>query len=122
MPLKQAQGDYEDEPVRGVFDQVPANATIRSLIEALDNDWSINSMEKIRLLAEIKRLTNNAPGWTPLGNVMYGAFGALFGNLITKYFGMGTVGRTIATLVGAGLGNSFYNRSHAAPAGWKNIG
>jgi len=118
MPLKEAQSNYDES---SSLDQLPENAKIRDLIQALDQDWSINSLEKIRLLAEIKRLTNNAPGWTSLGNVMYGAFGALFGNLITKYFGMGTVGRTIATLVGAGLGSSLYNRSRVQSAGWKSI-
>jgi uncharacterized membrane protein YeaQ/YmgE (transglycosylase-associated protein family) len=118
MPLKQAQSEWDNS---SSLDPVPEGAKIRDLMQALDNDWSINSLEKIRLLAEIKRLTNNAPGWTSLGNVMYGAFGALFGNLVTKYFGMGVTGRTIATLVGAGLGSGLYNRSHTQSAGWRNI-
>ena len=116
MPLKEAQ--FEED---GSLDQVPENTTIRSLLQALDQDWSINSLEKIRLLSEIKRLTNNAPDWTPLGNLMSGGFAALFGNLIGKYFGMGSAGRTIATFVGAGLGNGFYNRSHSQRPGWQSI-
>ena len=118
MPLKQARSEYDVEG----SSLAPVDYTkIRDLMRAIDNDWSINSLEKIRLLAEIKRLTNNAPSWTPLGNIMYGGFSALFGNLIAKYFGMGPTARTIATFVGAGLGNRAYNQTHPQRPGWKNI-
>jgi hypothetical protein len=95
--------------------------TLQDLIRQLDSDNSINALERVRLLAEVKRLTNQAPGWTPLGSLMYGAFGALFGGLISRYFGMGAVGRTISAVVGAGIGSSMYNRGREQDKGWRNI-
>lgn len=94
--------------------------TLQDLITAISDDWSINSMEKLRLLAEIKRQTNQAPGWTLLSSLMYGGFGAVFGNLIAKYFGLGIIGRSVATAVGAGIGSSLYDRKFN-DSGWKSI-
>ena len=101
MSLKQA--DYGSVPTLG-------NISIGDLISAIGQDYGINSLEKVRLLAELKRTTGGAPNYSPLSNFMYGAFGTLFGNLIAKYFGMGTIGRGIATLAGAGIGSAMYNR------------
>ena len=119
MSLKEAQYDEDDEG--SSLDPIPETARIRDLYQMIDSDWSINSLEKIRLLAEIKRLTNNAPDWTLLGNIMYGSFAAVFGNLIGKYFGLGSTGRAITTAIGLGFGSSAYNRTHAQTPGWKRI-
>ena len=120
MPLKKA-AQYSEDDEGSSLDPIPEAATIRRLYQAIDSDWSINALEKIRLLAEIKRLTNNAPDWTLLGNVTSVLVGGGLGGLLGKYFGFGSAGNAVAMAVGSVFGNQVYNRSRAQTPGWTRI-
>jgi len=98
MSLKQAFEEYASSLSAPDF-------TIGDLINAVRQDQSLNYQQREQVVQTINQSTGWRPVSTPLNSIMYGAFGAVIGNLIAKYFGMDIIGRTIATAAGFGVAN-----------------
>ena len=80
------------------------NPTLEQLYAAIRADVTISELDKMLLIEKVRRETRNASSRSSLRQFLSRAGGGLLGNLITKYFGMGTLGRTAATLAGIGIG------------------
>jgi hypothetical protein len=78
--------------------------TLFDLYREIQADPTLQFYERRRIEEALARATRNAPASTPLSAFAFIGGGGLIGYLISKYFGMGIVGRALSTLVGAGVG------------------
>jgi hypothetical protein len=98
--------------------------TLYDVYREINNDSSMSRLEREALIAQIKAATRNAPSSTPIQNLLAGGLGGAIGYVISKYFGMGGLGKTISTLAGFGLGRSIHNnlnRPNSSTQGWRRI-
>jgi hypothetical protein len=105
-----------------VYDPNMSGRSLADLYLAIRQDAGLPAMEKGRLINQVKGLTNHANESTPLSSLTYGGLGGILGFLISKYFGMGAVGQTVASLAGFGLGkklNEQLNKPKNPFPGWK---
>lgn len=98
-------GSYQDQGV----------PTLADLVEAIKDDRRLTPVEEKKLLAEVKALAGSSSLSTPISSLMYKGVGGILGYLISKYFGMGSVGRALSTVAGFGLGRAVYNKLNAPP-------
>lgn len=87
-----------------------AGKTLHDLYREIERDVSLSQTERIRLINQIRGSTNNASSSTPLSSLMYSGLGGVLGYLISKYFGMSTIGRAVGAVVGVNLGKMLYNQ------------
>ena len=80
--------------------------TVQDLIEEINRDFSISFLQKQDL---IEAILSKASRHSPLASFASGVVGGVIGNLITKYFGMGVIGRSVSTVAGFGIGKAIYN-------------
>lgn len=106
----------------GYYDPNLSSHSLADLYLAIRRDAGLAPFEQGRLINQIKSLTGHANESTPLSALTYGGLGGMLGWLISKYFGMGGVGQTLATLAGFGLGNQLNKQLNEPPnpyPGWK---
>lgn len=97
--------------------------TVGDLTQEVQRDPSLAGSERQQALANLRAATRGAPPSTPVSSLAAGVGGGIVANLAGKYFGMSTVGRTLLTAVGFGLGQQINDRlGGAKPAktyGWR---
>lgn len=98
-----------------------SQATIIDLLAAIRNDTALTEGRKAALLIQLNQSIGSMPKGTPLGSISSLLFGSVLGNLISKYFGMGMLGRTVSSIVGAGIGKSIYNRLTERQPGYRMV-
>lgn len=81
--------------------------TVQNVIDKIQADPTLDGLSKLRL---VEIVLNEAPSTTPLEYLMQVGMGGVVGNLVARYFGLGFVGRTAATLAGASAGPSLAQR------------
>jgi len=99
-----------------------AGKTLYDLFLEIQRDVSISQMERAQLMEQIKGVTGNAPASTPLTVLMARGLGGVVGNLLARYFGMGTGAQLVSTALGFGLGRKIYdqfNKPKEPFPGWK---
>ena len=117
---KKGQFGYSDASHIGIG--IP---TLQDLFKAIRGDPGISIIEQARLINQIKSLTQHANGSTPLSALMARGLGGTIGWLISKYFGMGSVGQIVSTLAGFGIGKSIHDQLNKPPnptPGWRLLG
>jgi len=105
-----------------VYNPALAGKSLADLYMAIRQDAGLPIMEKGQLVNQVKALTGHASESTPLSALTYKGLGGILGWLISKYFGMGPVGQTVAALAGFGIGrqlNNQLNRPKDLLPGWK---
>ena len=108
-----------------VYDPLMATKTLADLYTAIRGDIGLTPSEKQKIMGQVQGLTNNAPAGTPLSALMAQGLGGMLGYLISKYFGMGAVGRVASTLMGVGLGrmiNDHLNKPPEPFPGYRMLG
>jgi len=92
------------------FGAGPGQPTIAELLELIRNDPTLTHGKQLALVAELTGAIGNMPKSTPLGAIGSALFGAVISNLVAKYFGMGIIGRSVATAAGFGVGPVIYGK------------
>lgn len=98
--------------------------TLYDLYREIRADGGLSEFEKQRLINQVEGVTRGSPPGTPLGVLMAQGLGGTIGWLISKYFGMSTVGKVVSSLMGAGLGRKLYDQYNKPPPeapGWNII-
>jgi len=116
MSLKIA---FDNSSVSSMF-AAPNAPTIGDLLREIKNDRTMSMGQQMALIAELNSATGSIPKHTLIGSVGSMTLGSVLFNLVAKYFNMGPVGRALATVAGAGVGNIAYNHitSQGIP-GWR---
>jgi len=100
--------------------------TLGDLVREVKTDMSASGMQKSTLLSQISSVTGGASPGTPVSAFAAGAAGAIIANLAGKYFGMSSVGRTLVTAVGYGIGSQLSSRfgsnERKSTNGWQVYG
>lgn len=87
--------------------------TVGDVINAMNADMTANAFQRRQAIDEINRRHIDVK--TPASRLPYLIGGGAAGNFIARYLGFGGVMRTVATMAGAAVGNSVYNRKHPDP-------
>lgn len=98
-----------DKRAQSLFGRAEGQPTIRTLLNEIAQDQSATLGERVALTAQISSSAGNIPRTTPLGYVGSAILGGTAANLAGKYFNMGPMGRTVATMAGMGIGTSLYS-------------
>lgn len=94
------------------FGRMPGSPTIEDMLIEIRKDPALTVGQKLALTAQLGNVAGSLPRSTPLGAIGSAMLGAVLSNLVAKYFGMGIIGRTVATVAGFGLGSSIYSHIH----------
>ena len=108
------------KPQPNIFYKGADSATVGDLLSAIVADKGVSEPEQHQLIQQIMVQVNHAPVDTPLSSLMGGGLGGIVGMLISRYFGMGVLGRTVSAVGGFGLASSLLGR-HTPPnphPGW----
>ena len=98
--------------------------TVKDLMRAIESDPSLSSNARQSLLGQLEIMLRGVAKNTSLSKVVSMGLGGLAGYLISKYFGMGLIGRALVTVGGMGLGSALSNaaKPYAKTPGWKTLG
>lgn len=101
-------GDYaaERQPTSVDAFMAASAPTLADLYAAVRADHGISASEQSRIMAQIQAAVGMAPSSTPISSLMTQGLGGILGYLISKYFGMGIVGRAVSAFAGFGLGRA----------------
>lgn len=89
--------------------------TLADLVQAVRADSGITAFEEQRVLDQIRAIVGSASGSTPLSALMYKGLGGTLGYLISKYFGMSTMGQLLSAAAGFGIGKVLHDKLNAKP-------
>ncbi len=112
MKDKQAQySAFGDADGRTLFD----------LYREIRRDSALSLAERERTISAVSSQLGNPPSSTPLSSLMTAGVGSILGYVVSKYFGMGTIGRAITSAIGLGVGKTLHDRMAArqSPRGWQ---
>lgn len=102
-----------------------SNKTLHDLYRAIEMDASLSNLDRIKLINQIRGLTNHASSGTPLSMLMASGLGGTIGYLISKYFGLSPTGKAVGAALGVGLGRMLFNQfnkpMHTGPKGFRVI-
>ena len=94
-----------------VFGEQTGGKTLADLYFEIRRDAGMPDIQKKKLIGDIQQMTSGMPVSTPLSALMSKGLGGFIGWLISKYFGMGSAGQVLSTLLGTGVGAVAGNRS-----------
>lgn len=94
-----------------MFERGIGSPSIEDLFREIRNDNGLTPGQRTAYLMQLNSAVGNMPKSTPLGRIASLLFGGTVANIIAKYFGMGGVGRTLASFAGAGIGRVIYNQT-----------
>jgi hypothetical protein len=105
------------------FNDSMQGVTLHDVYRAINQDTSLSMFEQRQVMSQLAGVTRGASPDTPVSALMSRGLGGVIGYLISKYFGMGTVGKLVSTAAGYGLGKVVYDQFNSPPSndppGWR---
>lgn len=92
-----------------------SSLTLGDLFSEIQRDTELPAFVRVQLVSQVHGITGNAPSGTPISTLLKRGIGGILGSLIAKYFGLGGMGQTMATVAGFGLAPAVDRYLNPAP-------
>lgn len=119
MGIMRKRGQAQDS--FGGMWRPPNLVTLGDVYAAITADRGLTPIERDRVLAQVRQLSQGRSESTQVSQLMSGLLGGILGPLISKYFGMGVLGQATSAAAGFGLGRTIHDKLNRPPPKYKGF-